>query len=223
MSPRLKAALQEQASRRRFATYHDPDPAKIPALSAAIARHRGASREAVELLAPFTPESMNADAEEKGDRLIVFLPDLDLWGVLLKSDWSLPDEDAAAVDWATLVDTEAEAEIVVADPVRDYLRLSRRATAPVNWEDVKKRYSPGAKVVARVVSVERDGLLLELERGIPAWMDRHAVSAGGGEFKDWRSNVVKGQGIEVVVGRFQHGRKRFSVEFDRDRWARSSS
>jgi integrase len=63
MSPRLKEALQRHAAAFRLATYAPPNPERVPAFAAALARFTGTPRErAASLLLPLHLGSMNPGA-----------------------------------------------------------------------------------------------------------------------------------------------------------------
>jgi hypothetical protein len=161
-----------------------------------------------------------AGVDAPRERLTVFLPEQSVWGVIRLDDWLFPSEYEGVGNWLQLVGQESEAEVVFVARDRDLVRLSRRAAAPVDWEEIRRRYPSGTRVMSRVVAVQNDGLLVEIEPGVLGWMDRHDVIPAGYEFKDFANNVVVGQRLELVVRLFQSSRRRFTVEFDRSRWSK---
>jgi predicted RNA-binding protein with RPS1 domain len=155
------------------------------------------------------------------DALIVYLPDSKMFGLIPKECWALPAEEPEIDDWGKLGEVAAEARVMFVDPSRDYLRLSRRAVE-VNWADVRSRYTPGTAVTVKVVRLEPNGLICEIEAGVPGWLEGKDLAVAGYEFGEWRSNVVVGQRIQAVVRLFQSRRERFTLQLPKNRWVLTS-
>lgn len=154
----------------------------------------------------------------EGQSLIVHVAEFETYGIVPKESWSLPTEDSSWVDWDALTDIEANARVIEANAGHDYIRLSRRSTV-VDRDTVVAKYPKGTTVVAKVLRFEANGIIVELEPGVLGWLEGSDIEVGGREFKNWRHNVVPGQGIEVSVRRYQNARERFTVELPRSRWA----
>ncbi len=137
-----------------------------------------------------------------------------LYGRILANEWSwYAHEDSKFVPATT--GAVVESEVIVAEPNREDLLLSRRNLEVRDWETAKRRFPKGTATRARVLSVSPEGLVFEIEPGLFGRIPAYKVRAQGFELADYENTVVPGAQYDVVVEGVKERRKDFRLEFAR--------
>ncbi len=138
-----------------------------------------------------------------------------MFGRMKLDDWSWhPFNDSD--NPAPVVGDEGEGLVVVANHEADEIVLSRRECTCPDFATAMVKYPKGRSLRAKVVKVEYDGFVLEVEPGVLGRIDRFEIRKYGHELADFQQTVVVGQSFDVVVSGAKKNRRFLSLRLARE-------
>jgi small subunit ribosomal protein S1 len=115
---------------------------------------------------------------------------------------------------------EVTVKVLKFDRERERVSLGMKQLLPDPWENIAERYTPGSRVIGRVVSIADYGAFLELEPGVEGLI--HVSEMTWSRRMKHPSKVVKiGDHVEAVVLDVRAGERRISLglkQLEADPW-----
>lgn len=98
------------------------------------------------------------------------------------------------------------------------IAVSLRALDPDPWPKIQERLTQGTRVRGVVTKVQREFVTVALAgEGIEGRIPREEMLLAGHEYADFENTVVRGQGLNVVVKKVFAGKRKISLELERNK------
>ena len=105
---------------------------------------------------------------------------------------------------------EMEVKIVSLDKTKDSVKVGKKQLIPNPWENIEQKYSVGDVINAKVIKYKREGVTIEVEDGIEAFLHVSEMSWTQ-KIKDPKRFVAVGSLVEVKIKSIEADKSRMDV------------
>lgn len=143
------------------------------------------------------------------NNLLTKYNDLEIIIPLNEISW-IPED----VDIYDFIGKDIQAKIL--NILNDSIIASIRQAIEDPWPAIQKTYSKGKELVGEVISVSENSVRVKLPDGLTGFINKDSMIKAGFEYENYLRNVVKGQGLEVVVSKVFINRRIIRLELKRN-------
>lgn len=112
------------------------------------------------------------------------------------------------------VDKDVQVKII--NISSDSILASIRQAEEDPWPVIHKSYFKGKEMLGEVISVSENSVRVRLPDGLTGFINKESMIKAGYEYENYLKNVVKGQGLEVVVSKVFINRRIIRFELKRN-------
>jgi small subunit ribosomal protein S1 len=110
-------------------------------------------------------------------------------------------QDLSERELNEFINQQIEIRILSVDNEKKQIIGSLRQLETNPWPEINKKIRPESKYIGKVTEVHEHFLRVDILDGIIGIIPKERLQEAGGVYEDFKSNIIVGQGIEVVVTR----------------------
>lgn len=106
--------------------------------------------------------------------------------------------------------------------VEERIDQDRNLTASIRkhtenpWPALHKKYPKGTRLTSKVLDVRKDRVTVELEKDVTGYINSDLMVKAGHEYENFETNVVPGQGLDVIVTKIFVNRGKIRLDLQRN-------
>ena len=138
-------------------------------------------------------------------RLEVFIP-------MNEVSWFILSENSKN----KLVETYKEVKVIEVDEVNQRIFCSLKQVVPDPWPIIHKSLTKGSEFLGKVIDVTAHFVDVELPNRYNGRIPKESLEKAGYEYRNFKENIVIGQGLEVVISKVFISKKRIRLDLKRN-------
>jgi hypothetical protein len=124
--------------------------------------------------------------------------------------------ELSEADVINVIGQRLQAKILLVQEEGRLIRASLRQVLPNPWEEIHRRFPVGSKMLGTVRTINPEFVTVEISDGVVGRVPKESFRTAGHEYKDFVTNLVTGQKLEVEVKRVWIGKQKISLELSRN-------